>query len=59
MALAWVFPVVVIFFIAVDFAADEMGYDLNIKIFAGLLIAGLAFVGLGAAVCRLFRLVIG
>jgi hypothetical protein len=59
MALAWVFFMIVIFFVAANYAANELGYDLNVKIFAGILIAGLAFVGLAAAVWRLFRLAVG
>lgn len=56
--LTWILFMVVAFFVPVNWAADEMGYDLNVKIFACLLAAGLAFVGLSAVVWRAFNAMI-
>lgn len=57
LGISWVLAMILIFFKAADYTADELGYELNVEAFAGMLVVGLAFVGLSAVVVKLFRFV--
>ena len=51
----WVLLSIVAFFVSANAIADELGYDLNVELFAYVLVCSLAFIAIAASLIRFIR----